>query len=244
MHRRRAWPIATSPSVLGPSLCAPLRPKQNAASALQCAQGRSSRKLGDTLTKQSLTAPERATGGDRGLYARLDDTNLRRWGGSRGRSSACSVPRGRRRRVHGGDLLDREVSRRKECAYLKARIPRLKEADLARVGVDRETLLAPGEIQQLTRGTEEHKGGSISVDVLDTMASELGALAVSATWAFPGLAAAAVDIVAPSLDSAEAGRVTAVLPGADITEFQYPAYGQPRRCSVPMLNHMLRASIR
>lgn len=62
----------------------------------------------------------------------------------------------------------------------------------------------------------------------DRLSAELTTLAINAAWAFPGMGASAVDILTPTLGSADQALVAGLEPEADLREFRYPAYGKAR----------------
>lgn len=139
-----------------------------------------------------------------------------------------------------GQLVGEERTRRQECKYLGSQFPAVDDEFLADSGLRLASVPRPGSIQMLTSSAAAP--GGITVDVLNRVSSELIELATDAMWAFPGLDATAVDLLAPSLDSAEGAVVAGLDPSAHFAEFLYPTYGTPRRCGIAVLDHMLRAA--
>lgn len=139
-------------------------------------------------------------------------------------------------------LLKRERERRESSEYLRSRVLAVGQEHLAQMGVSLEQTLSEGEIRVLGTAPEAEAGGGFSVDVFADLSDDLKNLAIDAMWAFPGLTGTAVDIQTPSLDSAEGATVSNVVPTADISEFLYPAYGEPRRCGVRIIDQMIRRS--
>ncbi|MCT1605913.1 hypothetical protein M3B43_00980 [Nesterenkonia massiliensis] len=139
-----------------------------------------------------------------------------------------------------GALVDHEIQRRSACDYLAKAQPTVDDEFLQSVALTRETVPKAGEIVLLSHSGDRRAGG-ISVDVLDKLDPQLHALAVDAMWAFPGLAASAVDILTPALDGAQQALVVDVDPHADIAEFLYPAYGEYRRVGLSILDHMIHS---
>ncbi len=139
-------------------------------------------------------------------------------------------------------LLRKERERRESSEYLRSRVLAVGEEHLKQMGVTLEQTLSGGEIRVLRTAPEAEVGGGFSVDVFPDLSDDLKSLAIDAMWAFPGLTGTAVDILTPSLDSAEGATVSNVVPTADVSEFLYPAYGEPRRCGVSIIDHMIRRS--
>lgn len=127
-----------------------------------------------------------------------------------------------------GDLAAAELQRRVECSFLDKPPITTAEKLFANGRLDPATVPSRGKIQLLTDSAEGQTGLGWSVDVTDQLSDDLKSLAVNALWAFPGLGASAVDIVTPSLDSADQALVAGLEPGGDLREFRYPAYGKTR----------------
>lgn len=127
-----------------------------------------------------------------------------------------------------GDLAELELQRRAGCSFLDT--PNVSSAEelLASADLDPAAILDEGELRLLTDASEGQLGVGWSIDVTDQLSAELKTLAVTALWAFPGLGASGVDILTPSLDSADLALVTGLNPGADTREFRFPAYGKTR----------------
>lgn len=111
---------------------------------------------------------------------------------------------------------------------------------LSDTGFSPEEILRTGQCLPVSDVHNASGGECLTVEVTKAASQGLAQLAISAMWAFPGLAASGVDIVTPSLESAEGAVVTDVDPAADITEFRYPSYGQSRRVGVSLMQHMIQ----
>ncbi|WP_345476109.1 hypothetical protein [Nesterenkonia rhizosphaerae] len=135
--------------------------------------------------------------------------------------------------------MEQELRRREQCGYLKEQLPTLDEEFISGLTVSPDYVPHEGSLQVLQPLADLHGGGGLSIDVLEVVAPGLLDLSVNAMWAFPGLSATAVDIITPSLDSADEAVVLDVDPGADLSEFIYPAYGRERRVGVAILDQML-----
>ncbi|WP_147105106.1 hypothetical protein [Nesterenkonia populi] len=135
-------------------------------------------------------------------------------------------------------LAEAEAERRSKCGYLRSVTPEVDETRVTADALTESTVLPHGQAQLLS-GEISIKGGAVAADVLGLLDVDVRNLAVDAMWAFPGLAAAGVDILLPDIRSRENAQVLGVVPDADTTEFRYPAYGQYRRCSLAILDHML-----
>ncbi len=138
------------------------------------------------------------------------------------------------------ELADAEKARHQQCRYLGPLFPTVDEAFLAEGGVRLSTVPPAGEVTMLSLSSEAP--GTVTVDVLEKISPELAELAVDAMWALPGLGATAVDILTPSLDSAEGAAVTGVDPAARFYEFLYPTYGTYRRCGLAILDDMIASA--
>lgn len=143
-----------------------------------------------------------------------------------------------------GALADAELARRKNSEYLKARQSEITDGFLSAVGLTRATVLPEGQLQPLTPIADTTRGGGIAVDVLDELSEELKELAVDGLWAIPGLGAAAVDLLVPDLSTAEGAVVLEVNPYANIMQFHYPSYGQPRKINDAVMEEILERASR
>jgi D-alanine-D-alanine ligase-like ATP-grasp enzyme len=143
-----------------------------------------------------------------------------------------------------GKLADEEIARRRPNEYLKSRQPDVSDSFLAAVGVRRESVLPEGKLQYLTPIADTGRGGGIAVDVLELLSVELKELAVDGLWAITGLGAAAVDLLVPDLGTAEGAVVLEVNPYANIMQFHYPSYGEPRKINDAVLEEILERASR
>ncbi|GFZ88274.1 hypothetical protein [Nesterenkonia alkaliphila] len=143
-----------------------------------------------------------------------------------------------------GKLADDEIARRKPNEYLKPRQPEITDSFLARMDLTRDSVLPAGRLQFLTPIADTARGGGIAVDVLDLLSDELKELAVDGLWAIPGLGAAAVDLLVPDLGTAEGAVVLEVNPYANIMQFHYPSYGEPRKVNDAIMEEILERASR
>lgn len=139
-----------------------------------------------------------------------------------------------------GELADAELDRREENAYLKPRRPEVTDEFLAPMSITHDQILPSGRIQILTPIADTRRGGGIAVDVLPLLGPELRELALDALWSVPGMGAAAVDILTPSLDSAAGAAVIELDPWADLVEFRQPAYGKGRMPHDHLMDQILK----
>ncbi|GAA1183437.1 hypothetical protein [Nesterenkonia xinjiangensis] len=142
-----------------------------------------------------------------------------------------------------GELAEAEISRRGDNAYLRPRQPKVTDEFLEPMGLTRDAVLESGRIQRLTEIADTSRGGGLAVDVTDELPETLRELAVDGLWSIPGLSAAAVDLLVPDLESGEGAVVLDVNPYANLMQFRYPAYGQPRMVHDAIIEQILhRAS--
>ncbi|WP_146339518.1 hypothetical protein [Nesterenkonia sp. NBAIMH1] len=126
--------------------------------------------------------------------------------------------------------------RLKACAVQRERLPKGTDTMLDAADVDGEII--PGEGEVVFLSSAETGRGAVTVDVYEQLPRELVELSLDAMWAFPALAATTVEVLTPSLTQPDGAVVLSVEPGADLTEYLFPAYGQYRRVGLPMLEHM------
>ncbi|WP_166429982.1 hypothetical protein [Nesterenkonia sphaerica] len=143
-----------------------------------------------------------------------------------------------------GALADAEIARRRSNEYLRSRQPEVTDAFLAGVGLRRDTVLPKGTLRYLTQIADTGRGGGVAVDVLELLSPELKELAVDGLWAIPGLGAAAVDLLVPDLGTAEGAVVLEVNPYANIMQFHYPSYGEPRKVNDAVMDEILERASR
>lgn len=143
-----------------------------------------------------------------------------------------------------GGLADAEIARRQPSEYLRPRQPEITDAFLTPVGLTRVSVLPEGQLQYLTPIADSTRGGGIAVDVLDLLSEEVQDLAVDGLWAIPGLGAAAVDLLVPDFQSVEGAVVLEVNPYANIMEFHYPSYGEPRKVNDAIMEEILERASR
>lgn len=139
-----------------------------------------------------------------------------------------------------GELADAEAARRPEGSYLADRTPEITEELLSEVGLSRAFVRPHGKIQHLTPLADVAHGGALFVDVTEQLTEEVRQLAVDGLWAIPGLEAAAVDLLTPSLSSRQDALVMEVSPDASVTDFRYPDYGKCRQPQDFLMEQVLR----
>lgn len=124
-----------------------------------------------------------------------------------------------------GALAEEELESRLACSFLD-RVNISGHAELLALrGLDAESVLGEGKIELLTYDRGGQLGLGWSFEFPGQLPQDLGELAVSAVWAFPGLGASAVDILTPSVSDGTGAVVCGVEPAADLREFRYPAFG-------------------
>lgn len=82
--------------------------------------------------------------------------------------------------------------------------------------------------------------GGLPVDVTDLICEELAGLAINAVWAIPGCPAAGVDIIAPSLESAEGAKVLQLDVEASLALHHFPWIGTPRPVAEQVAKTIIR----
>lgn len=141
-----------------------------------------------------------------------------------------------------GQLVSAEIARRNECKHLAARQPTVDDDFLMSLSLNPRMILPSGAVQRLSSSIRGNADGRISVDVTEALAPQTGELALDAMWAIPGLSAAAVDLVAPSVESVESATVLGISAAPDVSEFRYPAYGSARHASRAIIRHLIEQS--
>ncbi|WP_022872422.1 hypothetical protein [Nesterenkonia alba] len=126
------------------------------------------------------------------------------------------------------DLVEAELARYASCQYLNPAEERTAGQIIESLNLHPESVLRQGEIHLLADTPPSRETPAWTFDVLDIVSEDLQALAVDAMWAFPGLSATAVDILTPSVNSAEGSVVATLDPAADLEPFRYPAFGTQR----------------
>lgn len=143
-----------------------------------------------------------------------------------------------------GQLADAELKRRNAPVFLDS-LKGVSAAGLLKARqLDSETVLDQGALQLVSYDRNGQQGQGWSLDVLEMLSESLVELAVNAMWAFAGLGAAAVDVLTPSLSSAEGAVVSGVEPEADLREFRFPAFGPPRFPNRAIMDRMASSSTR
>lgn len=143
-----------------------------------------------------------------------------------------------------GQLAAAELKQRNAPAFLDS-LKGVTAAGLLKTRqLDPETILAPHALQLLSYDRSGQQGQGWSIDVLEQLSGSLVELAVNAMWAFPGLGATAVDILTPSLSTAEGAVISGVDPEADLREFRFPAFGPPRFPNRAIMDHIATSTSR
>lgn len=101
------------------------------------------------------------------------------------------------------------------------------EARMRQLRLDPEAVPGTGELVLLQQSPDMTQG-ALSVDVTDVVSEELADLIINAAWTVPGLRAGGVDVVAPSLESAEGAVVVGVDSRASMQLHEYPSFGKSR----------------
>ncbi|WP_460690822.1 hypothetical protein [Nesterenkonia suensis] len=135
-------------------------------------------------------------------------------------------------------LVDDAVAARSRNAYLAKHPPEVDDEALAELGLEASAVLASGEMRDIS-GTSHPMGGGITVDVTAELSPAHCELAVEAMWALPGLRAAAVDLLVPSLGASEGAVVTDLSDEADLSVHRYPSHGTIRRPADAVLEQMI-----
>lgn len=143
-----------------------------------------------------------------------------------------------------GALADQELERRRPNEYLAPRLPEVTDTFLAPVGLTRISVPPAGSLTYLTPIADTVRGGGIAVDVFDMLSDEVKDLAVEGLGAIPGLGASAVDLLVPNMDSTEGAVVLEVNPYANIMQFHYPSYGEPRKVNDAIIEEILERASR
>lgn len=132
-------------------------------------------------------------------------------------------------------------SQRNTSAYLALMPLVVDDSWLSHSGYTAESVPEAGEIVFLNGTVNLHQGGE-HIDVTDSMCTDLKDLAVEACRAVPGLGAAGIDLLAPSLDSVEGAVVLEANTGANVSVHHMPAYGVSRDVAGPILDAMIAQS--
>ncbi|GAA4829733.1 hypothetical protein [Garicola koreensis] len=141
-------------------------------------------------------------------------------------------------------LAEKELHRRNSCAFLERMTNTNAHNLLESLSVDPGTVLRDGDLLVLSHDRIGQRGVGWSVDVTERISPELAALGINATWAFPGLRASAVDMLLPSLSEGHRAIVAHLEPGADLTEFRYPAFGKAQYPNLAIIQRISEAQSR
>lgn len=104
-----------------------------------------------------------------------------------------------------------------------------------------EAIPEAGEVILLQQ-SPDMRHGALSVDVTNLLSEELGELIVNAAWTVPGLRAGGVDVVAPSLESAEGAVIVGVDSRASIQLHEYPSFGKSRPVAGAVMTQFLASA--
>ncbi len=127
---------------------------------------------------------------------------------------------------------------RNEHVQLAKKPIKVDSAMLARHGHALADVPAAGEIVVLNGMANQHVGGE-AVDVTDRVHPDLLNLALDATLAIPGLCVGGIDLMTPSLDSADGAVVLEANIGANIRVHHTPAFGAPRDVAGAIIDEMI-----
>lgn len=101
-----------------------------------------------------------------------------------------------------------------------------------------QALLDADRLEALRRSPAGPQDG-IAVDVTEVIDNGLADLAVDALWSVPGLAAGAVDLLAPQLETAEGAVVLGLDVEASVVPHHLPALGEPRDVAGAIADQLL-----
>lgn len=128
------------------------------------------------------------------------------------------------------DLLKTSFEARSVNPLLRLTLPEISDQLLAGSGWSLTDIPRHQELVLLGENTNLIYGG-LTVDVTDLVHPELNDLATSGAHAIPGLGAGGLDILAPSLDSAEGAVILDADAWANFRLHRYPALGRSRRAA-------------
>lgn len=135
-------------------------------------------------------------------------------------------------------LVDQVKQARSELPQLTRFDPQIAARSLESAGIREDEVLPAGKFVQLRHRAGLADGGT-PVDVSDRISQDLKDLAVSADWALPRMSAGQVELICPSLRSADGAVVSGINSRASILPFHYPVYGKPRAVAEAMIQRMI-----
>jgi D-alanine-D-alanine ligase-like ATP-grasp enzyme len=140
------------------------------------------------------------------------------------------------------ELLSEKQGLRERNRYLE-RMPIVVDPQwMLNSGHSMDQVLEAGEIAVLNSTVNLHQGGE-NIDVTGMLHPELGAIAVAALDAIPGMGAGGVDFVAKSPRTAEGAVVLEVNTGANISVHHLPAYGEPVNVGRAIIDAMIARGV-
>lgn len=135
-------------------------------------------------------------------------------------------------------LLEQSFAHQQRNVFLSRNRPRITEQLVAASGLTLTDVPAAGALHILKENVSVPAGG-LPYDVTARVSSDLRSLANDAAVAIPGLGAAGIDVLTPSLDSAEGALALDADSWASLLMHGYPAFGLRRIVARP-LAHQLR----
>lgn len=135
-------------------------------------------------------------------------------------------------------LLEQSFAHQHRNVLLRLNRPRITEQLVAASGLELTDVPTAGALHILKENPSVLAGG-LPYDVTARVSSDLRSLANDAAVAIPGLGAAGIDVLTPSLGSAEGAVALDADSWASLLMHGYPAFG-PRRIIARPLAHQLR----
>lgn len=138
-------------------------------------------------------------------------------------------------------LLEDSFAHQQRSALLRGTRPRISAHLVASSGLRLEDVPASGSLHILNENPNLLHGG-LPCDVTAQVSPELNDLASEAALSIPGLGSAGIDVLAPSLGSAEGAVALDADSWASLLMHGYPAFGTRRLIGRPIANQLrLRA---
>ncbi|MDO8149348.1 hypothetical protein Q6350_13000 [Isoptericola sp. b515] len=136
------------------------------------------------------------------------------------------------------DLIELKTEKRARNAYLARGAIVMDEEVVTEQGYALGSVPEHGEVVVLNGVANVHQGGE-NVDITRLISPELADLAVRAARAIPGLRAAGIDLITPSLDTSDGAVVLEANVSANIGMHHLPAYGEPVDVAAALVEEML-----
>lgn len=139
------------------------------------------------------------------------------------------------------ELLEQSFAHQHRNALLRSTRPRITQRLVAGSGLELTDIPNAGALHILNEKPNVFLGG-LPCDVTALVSSGLRSLASQAALAIPGLGAAGIDVLTPSLSSAEGAVASDADSGASVLMHGYPAFGARRIVARSIANQLrLRA---